>query len=48
MKKIVGLTLDKNLISLIDEQRHTLSRSSYVNEMLWQNLEKGITLRAIQ
>ena len=48
MKKIVGFTLDENLIRLIDEQRHTLSRSSYVNEMLWQNLEKGITLGSIQ
>ena len=48
MKEIVGITLDENLVELIDEQRHSLSRSSYVNEMLWQHLEKGITLRSIQ
>ncbi|MCG7849706.1 MAG: hypothetical protein MIO93_11075 [ANME-2 cluster archaeon] len=48
MKQIVGITLDENLVRLIDEQRRSLSRSSYVNEMLWQNLEKGITLRAVQ
>jgi len=48
MKKVVGLTLDENLVRIIDEQRHSLSRSSFVNEMLWQNLEKGITFGSIQ
>jgi len=48
MKRIIGCTLDENLVRLIDRNRQSLSRSSYLNELIWQNIDKGINLRGVQ
>ena len=42
MKTNVGLTLDEELIEKIDEYRNRIARSSFVNEMLWENIERSI------
>jgi len=42
MKINVGFTLDEELILKIDERRNRIPRSSYVNEMLWENIDRSI------
>ncbi|EIJ64923.1 hypothetical protein BD31_I0911 [Candidatus Nitrosopumilus salaria BD31] len=41
MKKIIGLSLDREILEIIDNSRGLISRSAYVQKILNERLRRG-------